>query len=82
MGGLAEQFTVIKLYRDCLRLADYIGARGGDRWALRRHVGSEFRKNAGETDPAKISDCKDAAVRGLANYMFHEAQRMVKDGKA
>lgn len=30
------------------------GTQGGDRWALRRHVTNEFRKNALETDPTKV----------------------------
>lgn len=38
-----------------------------------------FRKNAGETDPDKIQQHKEAAIRGLSNYMFFEAQRMAKE---
>lgn len=38
-----------------------------------------FRKNIGETDPVEIEKQKDAAIRGLSNYMFFEAQRMAKE---
>ncbi|KAK9916359.1 hypothetical protein WJX75_001772 [Coccomyxa subellipsoidea] len=73
-------FTVKRLYKDCLRLADYIGTQGGNRAVLRQQVQVAFRKNVGETDPEKIEEQKQAAFRGLSNYMFHEAQRMAKDG--
>lgn len=74
-----SQFTVIKLYRDCLRLADYISTQGGNRRVLRDQVRQAFRKNKDETDPQKIEEQKEAAVRGLSNYMFHEAQRLAKE---
>eukprot|EP00889_Picochlorum_renovo_P005596 jgi/Picre1/32626/NNA_007972.t1 len=74
-----SQFTVIKLYRDCLRLADYISTKGGNRLVLRTQVREAFRKNKDETDPEEIEKQKDAAVRGLSNYMFFEAQRMAKE---
>jgi hypothetical protein len=72
-------FSVPKLYRDCLRLADYISIKTGNKEALRTTVASQFRRNAFETDPKKIEEHKAAAVRGLQNYMFHEAQRMAKE---
>ncbi|KAH7621743.1 hypothetical protein Ndes2526B_g02560 [Nannochloris sp. 'desiccata'] len=75
----ASEFTVLKLYRDCLRLADYISTRGGNRDILRRQVIDAFRRNKDETDPKKIEDQKQAAVRGLSNYMFFEAQRLAKE---
>lgn len=74
-----SEFTVIKLYRDCLRLADYISLQGGNRQALRAQVRLAFRKNQHETDSKKIEEQKEAAIRGLSNYMFHEAQRMAKE---
>ncbi|PRW61158.1 GTPase Der [Chlorella sorokiniana] len=75
----AKEFTVIKLYRDCLRLADYISTQGGSRRVLRDQVRQAFKKNKDETDPQKIEEQKEAAVRGLSNYMFHEAQRLAKE---
>ncbi|KAK9803239.1 hypothetical protein WJX73_008478 [Symbiochloris irregularis] len=73
-------FTVVKLYRDCLKLADYIGAKEGtNSKQLRSHVRQQFKRNLSETDPKKIEEQKDAAIRGLSNYMFHEASRMAKE---
>jgi hypothetical protein len=46
---------------------------------LRTQVREAFRKNKDETDPEEIEKQKDAAVRGLSNYMFFEAQRMAKE---
>uniref|UniRef100_A0A061RK40 Uncharacterized protein n=2 Tax=Tetraselmis sp. GSL018 TaxID=582737 RepID=A0A061RK40_9CHLO len=34
-----------------------------------------------ETDPGKIEAMRQSAIQGLSNYMFYEAQRMVKDGE-
>ncbi|PSC70640.1 GTPase Der [Micractinium conductrix] len=68
-----SSFSVIKLYRDCLRLADYISTQGGSRAILRDQVRQAFKKNKEETDPQKIEEQKEAAIRGLSNYMFHEA---------
>ncbi|KAI3432687.1 hypothetical protein D9Q98_004230 [Chlorella vulgaris] len=74
-----SHFGVLKLYRDCLRLADYISTQGGSRRVLREQVRQAFKKNKEESDPVKIEEQKEAAVRGLSNYMFHEAQRMAKE---
>lgn len=46
---------------------------------LRAQVKEAFRKNKEETDPVEIEKQKDAAIRGLSNYMFFEAQRMAKE---
>ncbi|KAL3694910.1 hypothetical protein R1sor_008561 [Riccia sorocarpa] len=64
------------LYRECLRRADYIGAKKGNRETLRKLVREQFKTNMHETDPAKIQEYKDAAVRGLFNHMFYEASTM------
>lgn len=74
-----SQFSVIKLYRDCMRLADYISTQSGNRQILRDQVRQAFKKNKDETDTEKIEEQKEAAVRGLSNYMFHEAQRLAKE---
>ncbi len=39
-----------------------------------------FRKNVDERDPKKVEEQKNAAIRGLSNYMFVEAQRMATEG--
>ena len=41
-------------------------------------VRQSFRSNLGETDPQKILAHKEAAIRGLGNFMFHEAQVLTK----
>lgn len=72
--------SVTKLYRDCLRLVDYLASKqGGNRAALTEQVRLSFRRNVGETNPEKILEQKEAAIRGLSNYMFFEAQRMAKE---
>ena len=48
---------------------------------MRAQVKEAFRKNQHETDPVEIEKQKDAAIRGLSNYMFYEAQRMAKEGE-
>ncbi len=40
---------------------------------LRRVIGVEFRKNAGETDPDKVEAMKFNAVRALSNYLLYDA---------
>jgi GTPase len=59
----------------------YISNRGSQasRGSLRAQVRDAFRKHQGETDPVEIEKQKDAAIRGLSNYMFYEAQRMAKE---
>lgn len=78
LGG-PQQFTVVKLYRDLLRLADYVSLQTGNRHTLRKTVIDQFRRNAAETDPKKVEEHRQAAVRALNNYMFHEAQRLAKN---
>lgn len=46
---------------------------------LRAQVREAFKKNRDEQDPAEIEKQKDAAIRGLSNYMFYEAQRMAAE---
>jgi hypothetical protein len=46
---------------------------------LRAQVREAFQKNRDEQDPVQIEKQKDAAIRGLSNYMFFEAQRMAGD---
>ncbi|KAL4423768.1 hypothetical protein ABPG75_001069 [Micractinium tetrahymenae] len=75
----ASCYPPVQLYRDCLRLADYISTQGGNRRVLRDQVRQAFKKNKDETDPQRIEEQKEAAVRGLSNYMFHEAQRLAKE---
>ncbi|GMH36206.1 hypothetical protein BSKO_04074 [Bryopsis sp. KO-2023] len=71
-------FTITKLYRDCLRTALHLGTKEGNTKALVASVRRSFRKHDGETDPQKIEKLKESAVRGLTNYLFLEAQKMAR----
>ena len=53
----------------------------GNTQGLKAMVRQSFRSNLGETDPQKILAHKEAAIRGLSNFMFHEAQVLTKDHK-
>ena len=62
-----------QLYRDCLRLIKHIAGKSKKGISLQRIVRSEFVKNSGVEDPAKIEQLKSNAVRGLANYLMIES---------
>mmetsp|Transcript_403 Transcript_403/g.1033 ORF Transcript_403/g.1033 Transcript_403/m.1033 type:complete len:93 (-) Transcript_403:315-593(-) len=79
-AAIAE-FSTLKLYRDSLRLARYLGSKQGNVTALEDQIRSTFRAHMKETDPKKIEELRTAAVRGLSNYMVFESQRMVKDNE-
>eukprot|EP00215_Chloropicon_roscoffensis_P001085 CAMPEP_0198465608 /NCGR_PEP_ID=MMETSP1456-20131121/3472_1 /TAXON_ID=1461544 ORGANISM="Unidentified sp., Strain RCC1871" /NCGR_SAMPLE_ID=MMETSP1456 /ASSEMBLY_ACC=CAM_ASM_001119 /LENGTH=92 /DNA_ID=CAMNT_0044191479 /DNA_START=17 /DNA_END=296 /DNA_ORIENTATION=+ len=53
-----------------------LGAKSGNTLALKDEVRRTFRANMHETDPEKIHTMKEAAFRGLGNYIFVEAQKM------
>lgn len=66
----------LKLYRDCVRVADHLArARGSSRHALRAVVREPWRRHASERDPAVILKLREDAIRGLSNYMMYEASR-------
>jgi len=69
MARLTYAFTVV-----C-----NVSVQGGNRIVLRTQVREAFRKNKEESDPEEIEKQKDAAIRGLSNYMFFEAQRMAAE---
>ncbi len=70
-----------KLYRDCLRLADFLAKKQGfPREVLRAQVTAPWRRNQRETDPGAIVKQREAAVRGLSNYMMYEASKGAVDG--
>ncbi|KAL6770433.1 hypothetical protein ACKKBF_B31250 [Auxenochlorella protothecoides x Auxenochlorella symbiontica] len=80
MAVNAETFTVAKLYRDCLRMADWIATKNGSSGAgMREQIKQAFAKNKSLTDPVEIEAAKADARRGLSNLLFMEAQRMAKD---
>mmetsp|Transcript_34493 Transcript_34493/g.84486 ORF Transcript_34493/g.84486 Transcript_34493/m.84486 type:complete len:101 (+) Transcript_34493:36-338(+) len=70
-----------KLYRDCLRLADFLAKKQGfPRDVLRQQVMAPWRAFKNETNPELIMKHREAAVRGLSNYMFYEASMGSMDG--
>lgn len=71
----------LKLYRDCMRLADLLAAKQGyPRDVLRATVRAPWRANQKETDVEKVEAQRAAAVRGLSNYMMYEASRGAMEG--
>ena len=71
----------IKLYRDCMRLADYLAHKQGfPRDTMRATVRAPWRKHQNETDTEEIMRHREAAVRGLSNYMTYEASKGAMEG--
>jgi len=71
----------LKLYRDCIRLADFLANKQGfPRRVLRQQVTQPWRTHQHETDEALILAHREAAVRGLSNYMMYEASKGAMDG--
>ncbi|XP_059448580.1 uncharacterized protein LOC132179800 isoform X2 [Corylus avellana] len=68
--------NVIRLYRECLRRAKYIGQRQHNTELLVDMVRQQFKKNMLETDPEKIQKLKDDAARGLINHILYESEKM------
>ena len=62
--------SVPELYRDLMRLCQYVGGSSAKGDALRGSVRAEFRKNAGETDEDAIEAQKFAAIRAMSNYLL------------
>ncbi|XP_031396146.1 uncharacterized protein LOC116207374 [Punica granatum] len=68
--------NVIRLYRECLRRAKFIGHKQHNTELLVNLVRQNFRRNVRETDPEKIQKLKDDAARGLINHMLYESEQM------
>ncbi|KAI9122821.1 hypothetical protein K1719_005710 [Acacia pycnantha] len=68
--------NAIRLYRECLRRAKYIGHRQNNTELLVSMVREQFKKNMHETDPEKIQKLKDDAARGLINHILFEAEKI------
>jgi hypothetical protein len=77
-----KEVSVRKLYKDLLVMARYLGQRQGNEQALRGQVRAAFRANAGERDPARVAEHKEAAMRALSNCYFQEAERLARSGGA
>ncbi|KAB2625125.1 hypothetical protein FF1_021721 [Malus domestica] len=68
--------NVIRLYRECLRRAKYVGHRQHNTELVVDMVRREFKKHKHETDPEKIQTLKDNAARGLINHILFESEKM------
>ena len=72
----------LKLYRDCLRLADYLAHKQSvPRFALREQVRQVWRKNQYLLDAEEIQKAREAALRGLSNSMMHFATENLDNPK-
>ncbi|XP_027931545.1 uncharacterized protein LOC114187482 isoform X2 [Vigna unguiculata] len=58
--------NALRLYRECLRRAKYIGHRKHNTELLVDMVRQQFKKHKHETDPEKIQKLKDEFVSGSA----------------
>ncbi|KAE9591615.1 putative complex 1 LYR protein [Lupinus albus] len=67
--------NTIRLYRECLRRAKYIGHRQHNTTLLVDMVRQQFKKNKHEADPEKIQKFKDDAARGLINHILYETEQ-------
>ncbi|XP_011011200.1 PREDICTED: uncharacterized protein LOC105115849 isoform X1 [Populus euphratica] len=68
--------NVIRLYRECLRRAKYIGHQQHNTELLVNMVRQQFKRNKHEMDPEKIQKLKDDAARGLINHILYESERL------
>ncbi|KAF7837661.1 Complex1_LYR domain-containing protein [Senna tora] len=68
--------NAIRLYRECLRRAKYIGQQKHNTELLVDIVRQQFKRHMHETDPEIIQKLKDDAARGLINHMLFEVEKM------
>ncbi|EFA77106.1 hypothetical protein PPL_09859 [Heterostelium album PN500] len=78
VGNPILQKSTVHLYRDCIRLAKYIGSMNGYTKNLHKQVGNIFREHKYETSQEKIEEYKTDATRFLTNFMQHEAERLAR----
>ena len=75
----SQQPPTLRLYRDVLRLTFHVAARSPKGEAMRAIARAEFRKHAKESDPARIVELKDAAIRAISNYVVYAHTKVYKD---
>ncbi|KAK8572120.1 hypothetical protein V6N13_047735 [Hibiscus sabdariffa] len=68
--------NAIRLYRECLRRAKYIGHKQHNTALVVDMVRQQFKKHMHETDPEKIQKLKDDAARGLINHILYESEKL------
>ncbi|KAL6008703.1 hypothetical protein ACLOJK_021929 [Asimina triloba] len=66
----------MRLYRECLRRARFIGHKQHNTELVVDMVRQQFKKHMHETDPEKIQKLKDDAARGLINHILYESEKM------
>jgi hypothetical protein len=70
---LSKEHTtgMLKLFRDCLRLVQYIAPRGSSKHgALKQSIVSQFKSRAAERNADTIQRYQADAVRALSNYLL------------
>ncbi|CAF1704833.1 uncharacterized protein LOC106389216 isoform X1 [Brassica napus] len=77
-GSLPPELAnnVVRLYRECLRRATFIGKQQHNTELVVGMVRQQFKKHMNETDPEKIHKLKDDAARGLINHMLFESEKL------
>ncbi|KAL1806771.1 hypothetical protein DCAR_0832610 [Daucus carota subsp. sativus] len=68
--------NALRLYRECLRRAKYVGSQQHNTPLVVEMVRNQFKRDMHETDPEKIQQMKDNAARGLINHMLFETEKM------
>ncbi|KAK8952552.1 hypothetical protein KSP39_PZI004317 [Platanthera zijinensis] len=68
--------NVIRLYRECLRRARYVGHQQHNTELVVDMVRQQFRKHMHEIDPMRIQKLKDDAARGLINHILYESEKI------
>ncbi|XP_073015259.1 uncharacterized protein [Primulina eburnea] len=68
--------NTIRLYRECLRRAKFIGHKKYNTELVVDMVRQQFKRHMHETDPEKIQKLKDDAARGLINHMLYESENL------
>ncbi|CAN6811061.1 unnamed protein product [Brassica oleracea] len=77
-GSLPPELAnnVVRLHRECLRRASFIGKQQHNTELVVGMVRQQFKKHMNETDPEKIRKLKDDAARGLINHMLFESEKL------
>ncbi|KAL8105510.1 uncharacterized protein LOC141677167 [Apium graveolens] len=68
--------NALRLYRECLRRAKYVGSQQHNTPLIVEMIRNQFKRDMHEKDPEKIKQMKDNAARGLINHMLFETEKM------
>jgi len=68
--------TTTELYRECLKLAGYVGGKTGCTTPLQKNIRKQFKLHMHEKNPEKIEQYRNDAIRAISNYfVFAELKR-------